>query len=370
MLTKQIWQVIIGIGGVVVGGILQQTTMPLWSKAVNPYFILLWAAFMFSLVFFIFERILYLNNTGNRPDVRNYLWTLIGIGVLDALNGLFVVFSGIASRTPPVLQALLTNSTILFSIPLTKWLIITKKHINYWHWKPITALGLLFTGITISIIPEIMLIVNGKSKFMNENAGMFYTVLFLIGDGFGAAYNVLQERYMMYRKMEEKNVNVTLSKNYERAFVLFWGCSFQFLTMFLFFPLDAIPHFGTSNSIGHVFISLKDSFLCNLGIHTDVDCPAMTYLLGILFIVGYLISYVGTLLLNEESANFAMFAGTLAIPISIIFMKFIPELAKYGADQTPYWSVIPSVICITIGVILWKHWENNDTKEPEYEPLI
>ncbi len=172
------------------------------------------------------------------------------------------------------------------------------------------------------------------------------------------------------RKNEETNTNVKLSKNYEYAFVLFWGCSFQFLTMFLFFPLDAIPHFGTSNSIGQVFVSLKDSFLCNLGIHLNDDCPALAFLLGILFIIGYLISYVGTLLLNEQSANFAMFAGTLATPISIIFMKTIPELAKYGADQTPYWSVIPSSILIFIGVILWKHWEYNDTQAEELEPLI
>ncbi len=117
MLDKQIWQILIGMAGMIVGGTLQSTTLPLWSKAVNPYFVLLWASFTFTVVFFVSERILKAKNVENLPHVRNYLATLIGIGVLDALNGLFVVFSSIASRMPPVLQALLTNSTILFSIP-------------------------------------------------------------------------------------------------------------------------------------------------------------------------------------------------------------------------------------------------------------
>jgi len=351
---------VIGFIGILVGGVLQKTTLPLWTEAIGPYFVLVWASFVFALVFYISERIMYCQTT-SIPSMKRYWLTLLGIGVFDSLTGFFIVFSSPSNRTPPVLQVLLGNSKVIFTMPLTRLLVPGKRYYSYLHWKPIVALVLLFIGILIALIPDFNLLAEGKVEFLSSSHGLVYTLVFIVGDAWNAAYNVLQEKFITDREIESQQFGFKRHKNYDRTFVLFWGCLFQFITMVVLFPADAIPQFGVSKNIPSVWRNFGDAFMCNFG--QGERCKMLTFLFGVLFTTGYIFSYVGTLLLNEKSANFAMFASTLTSPIAIVIMKMVPVLAV-GVQQTPLWSVIPSAVVLFVGVSLWKNWEETKKRGP------
>ena len=99
------------------------------SPTMDPFFVLSFASLSFVVIFgstcAVLGAVQLITNaiTGRtvlkiftlEDDLLFPQWQLILIGVFDALNGVFVVFASMPSRTAPFLQAILGN----FTIPLT-----------------------------------------------------------------------------------------------------------------------------------------------------------------------------------------------------------------------------------------------------------
>lgn len=99
------------------------------SPIMDPFFVLSFASLSFVVIFGVITAVLVVvqllaNAVMGRKvltlmtledDLLFPQWQLILIGVFDALNGVFVVFASMPSRTAPFLQAILGN----FTIPLT-----------------------------------------------------------------------------------------------------------------------------------------------------------------------------------------------------------------------------------------------------------
>ena len=49
------------------------------------------------------------------------------IGGLNILSGFLIVYSSPSTRTPPLVQAVLQNSAVLFSVPLSKFVLGDRK---------------------------------------------------------------------------------------------------------------------------------------------------------------------------------------------------------------------------------------------------
>ena len=85
---------------------------------------------------------------------------------------------------------------------------------------------------------------------------------------------------------------------------------------------------------------------------------------GLLFSVGYIMTYIASTIINKDSANFAIYASAAGNPIAtIIFVA-----TGLGTESTPIWSIIPAIILVTAGIILWKYWENKQKVSPVPDP--
>ena len=91
------------------------------AGSMDPYFVLSFASFSFVVIFGLATLVAAVVSvmTGKgyitKEDLKFPQWQFLLIGLFDALNGVFVVFASIPSRTAPFLQAILGN----FLIPLT-----------------------------------------------------------------------------------------------------------------------------------------------------------------------------------------------------------------------------------------------------------
>ena len=108
--------------------------LPIWFAGVpdggslNPTFILLFAGFMFVLIFAIFTLFDLCRGETSLAEIKEFstpshMKRYAAVGVCDALNGIFVVFA--AARTAPFLQAILGTLSIFWTI-LFRFIILHK----------------------------------------------------------------------------------------------------------------------------------------------------------------------------------------------------------------------------------------------------
>lgn len=122
----------------IVGGVGQNTTLPLWlstasgnpncsngpdsnsnnTASMDPYFVLTSASFSFTLIFGGMTIISALAGHVDKEDLRFPQLQFILVGLSDALNGVLVVYAAPGSRTAPFLQAILGNVLIPLTILL------------------------------------------------------------------------------------------------------------------------------------------------------------------------------------------------------------------------------------------------------------
>merc|ERR1719313_531534 len=108
---------VIFAGALVLGGILQGVTLPIFADEIGnsggtPYFVVWFSSFSFVILYGIL--VLLQRRTGGDGNhetafdfsMKAQMGPLL-IGLCDALNGMMVVFASPSSRTPPYLQSIL-----------------------------------------------------------------------------------------------------------------------------------------------------------------------------------------------------------------------------------------------------------------------
>jgi len=236
-------------------------------------------------------------------------------------------------------------------MPLTKLFIKGKEKINYFQLLPLLALTSVLVGIGISIIPTIIAVVNNPSSWDQSGTGsIIWIIIFIIAVGPGALYNVLQERFLARRardKIVGRHVFI------DELVVLLFGCMFQVLTIVVVFPVDFLPKFGFSQNIGEWAQALTSS--CKCFVNAIEGCKDAWWL-GLIFNAGYIISYLGTIGLNNESANYGLLASTLTTPVAAAFWLIFSNLNP-NSETTPWYYVVPATLLLLVGTLLWKFWE-------------
>eukprot|EP01130_Rhizamoeba_saxonica_P009170 TRINITY_DN3728_c0_g1_i1.p1 TRINITY_DN3728_c0_g1~~TRINITY_DN3728_c0_g1_i1.p1 ORF type:complete len:286 (+),score=34.32 TRINITY_DN3728_c0_g1_i1:427-1284(+) len=269
------------------------------------------------------------------------------IGLLDAVNGILIVYASKPTRTPPVLQAIFVNMMLFFSLPATKFLIKSKKNIVYCSFYPVASIICLLYGVLMLLLPTFISIVNGEGM-MFENSQIIWCVVFILGVVPGALYNVLQEKFLERRKNETyRDIKADI------FMMLFWGCFFQLIVILACFWTDIIQGFGFSDDFTSFITNLDKSLLCLFG-----GCET-TWRYFLIFDIGYLISYLCQATLNMESANYGIIAVMLSSPVVGIVGVIFPDEWNQG-DITTLYTAIPSLFGILVGTLFWKYWERKD----------
>jgi hypothetical protein len=130
-----------------------------------------------------------------------------------------------------------------------------------------------------------------------------------------------------------------------------WGFIYQLTFILLFWSVDIIPLFGSSN-IKTFINNIYNSSLC----YFNFECSYNNLLYGTFFIIGYVITFIGLAFENADSSTIIIYIPTIQTPVVVaIFMTI-----GMWTNSTPLWAIISSVILIFISLVLWKHWENKN----------
>jgi hypothetical protein len=353
----------------------QNISIPIWLDAFGPhfggpYFVVVFASLCFTIIFTISYLLMRFvlwpdirSAVPYAPSFREHWRTLVLIGLLDAVNGFLVVYASPPNRTPPIIQPMLGNTAILWSIIFSKLHIDRQKsYLNCWV---VAAIFCILASMPLIIVPQFL---NGGN--FGSLSGIAWIIVFVIGVGFGSWYNVLQQKALhKMRSAHPKDIetiplNVDVRdqltptelyyRRVDKTFVLMIGCAFQLAFMIILWPLNILPWFGTGG-IDKFASGFSSSISCYF--NQESDCGNVWWL-GLIFIASYAISYVASLEVNETSANMNEIATTLVAPLGVIFWYIWPNVVSEPMSVPPLWSLISALVLLTLGVCVWRYWEH------------
>lgn len=284
----------------------------------------------------------------------SYVLAAFGIGIFDSLNGLFVVYFSNPERVPPVIQTLLFAvgpiSAVIFSrLP---WLRNKVNPVTLRDWKPLVAIVLIFISTTISAVTAS----NNDEGFDISFGNIIYgTCMFAIGVALAAFYNILQKPWIKQRlNSVPENKRERKIRFAEMTNLLAWQTLGQFMTSFLLFWTDFIPHFGTSASISDFFTNSGYTLLCSWGLLSGCFTALIMQLI---FSFGYYFSYFASAYLNKESPIITILSGTIVEVVACFIWLSFPSLNPTGGI-VPVWAACFSLVFSLSGMTLWIYHEH------------
>jgi hypothetical protein len=292
------------------------------------------------------------------------------IGLLNIANGFLIVYASAPDRTPPLIQAVLQNAGVLFSVPFSIWGLRDRK--PYCSALPLTAALLIASSVAVSLLPMLLDGGDGGSG-LGSGSSIAWTLVYLAGLAPGAAYNVAQQRYLLRSGALREDVKAAgVSRAIGR--MLFWGNVWQTTWLLALWWVDLLPWFGTSTDVSAFDDNTRYSLACSVTGRADAfgdfggggggngtastaqPCSSTTpgYAFG--FIGGYIVSYCGASLLNRESSTFAMLTSVVTTMTTSAF--FLSPGTNPNPSHTPLWSVLTSLALSLTGLAIWKVWES------------
>jgi uncharacterized membrane protein YidH (DUF202 family) len=321
-----------------------------------------------------------------RPPFWDNLQYITGVGILDAVNGFIIIYSSLPDRTPPVLQPVLGNTAIIWSILLSKYHVSNLRKRSYCNMWVMMAILLVTSGVALMVTPVI--VDHGLDSIVGiSQAGWIF--VFICGVIPGAWYNVMQQRtldHMTRKRMESgildstdfgedyttakssrlplvaEQLTVKLEKYYQQLdiwFVLSVSCIIQLGFVFVFFWINFVPWFGFGDKL-----HLSETIKCYLGMFPECD---KTWWIGLIFLSSYLVTYFTSIVINETSANYNEFVGSLIAPLSVAFWYIFPDVVDTPVDPPPLWAAISALVLLTIATFIWRWWEKTQEKKEEIE---
>lgn len=341
--------------GVVFGRTGQQILLPLWLSTfeganTGPYFILLFAGYMFNLIFWLMCAPLFYHGKITEQE-QQWKWHpyLAMIGICDALNGFGIVYNSDVTRISGPLQNILLQSTIIFTVIFTK--IILKRSPTITEFFGILV---ILGGIVIALMPTWLSISSGQDTVSASE--WYYPIFFILGCIPSALMNIFME--IMQEKFTTETGN-KFSVIYLQAIESFY----QLLFFIIFFWLDFIPVFGTSSSMlewSQIFESSFECFVNYTNLNSSDSRCQYNAIFGMIFIASYALTYLfSTLMTQHSSASMLAMIFTLPTILANIFWYIIPGINSWaGGNELGIndfmWDSIATII-IVVGIIIYKN---------------
>lgn len=180
------------------------------------------------------------------------------------------------------------------------------------------------------------------------------------------------------RQWAQQNSFETASK----LTLLYVGIFFQVVVSFVCFPVDAIPWFGTSNTVNEAWIAFSTSIVFIFSSWDHVRY-------GLLYSFGFAQSFIGCTYLNEHSPTLSSVVMQLAGPVTSLMLIIVPQW-NITEDGTNLPEKICGTILLFLAAVCYHFWyqhslrdlltkmndeeakkknNNNNTSEKENEPM-
>ena len=295
------------------------------------------------------------------------------VGLLNIANGFLIVYASPPDRTPPLVQAVLQNSGVLFAVPASKLALGDRK--TYCARAPLAAALLVAASIAGSVAPTAAAGAAGEFAGAGGLARAAWIAVYLAGIVPGAAYNVVQQLFLIRSGALAPGVSrMAIARASLRA--LFYCNLAQLLWLLALWWVAVLPGFGASASVAEFADNTSFSLRCSLGLiatsasaAASQSCSAGQF--GVLpsvwaaaFAGGYCVSYIGSVLLNRESAAFNMVCAVVTTCLTSLY--FLLPGTNPNAANTPLWSVLVALVCSLSGMVLWKRWESSTPAEEQF----
>ncbi|XP_033648000.1 uncharacterized protein LOC117307370 [Asterias rubens] len=296
-------------------------SLPLLNNTVDKYNdaypVILYTAVWFQPFFF---GLVYINKYINplaltTSSVSHKLMALVGF--LNAANGILVVYASDPSRTSGALQALLSTSSIPFTVVFRY--IILRKGVGR---ARLVCTGIVLIGLFIALEPEIFNIGQSNTPQPGAVTGIMaalWPVIFLLGFLPLGILNVLIER--------------ELKKGQTESLVfLAWVQLYNTMFIILAFWTDFIPKFGAANSIQEFGRNMLYALKCMY--FADPECinavPAY-----IVFIFAYCLANLMVFLLVKyaEGAIWLVIVQALVTPLGSLFFTLFSVAPLPGEEH-------------------------------------
>lgn len=325
-----------------------------FSGLTGVYFVLFFCSLSFTIIFSIMAVWFGYKNQITR-SMLSFRWIkyMFLVGVFDAANGFFIVFSSHGSRVPPALASILIQSIIPFTFIFSR-LLLPKTY----KWGHIQSVCLVLVGVGFSLIPTFKRIHDGTTQTELKD-GWYWPFLFIAGCVPGAMMNIVQEQLQMKftQQARENQEKIT------RFSVMYFQAvesTFQFATIALCFGLDLVPGFGTSTNVHAFWTSFSNGFECFFN-HEGLIGGRCQYAAatGLLFILSYLGTYItGTFLTDHVSANWLSILSSISPLFATSFWFIFPAVNKWaGVGAMDAWDIgfsMGALPIILVGMFLYR----------------
>jgi hypothetical protein len=270
------------------------------------------------------------------------------MGLCNAFASILQWYSTPPNREPPLLNSIIPSLAVVFSVPLSKYILGDKK--IYLSIAPICAFISITLGLIVGLIPTFLAGNSGLGRSESSQDIFLWTCVNVISQIPSAASLVFAQSFILRasRAGDKKSTAVLRYVAYNQLGVAVG-------VIFLWF-LDIIPWFGSGETLQEMASEIQFAFSCSiLGSQAGNGCTSIVPIwaaLGVLPYPAYLSSVAA---LSSESAVFGNIVLVAQATIQSIFF-LIPGTNPDGS-ATPLWSTLISVFLAIGGVALYKLWE-------------
>lgn len=381
---------------VIAGFTAQNVTIVFWlQSSVSSYAVLLLCGLSFA-AFFALAALAFALRTGDWSVFRvssdpaesclfaspfrpagfrlSHAQILAAAGLCNALNGILIVYASSSVRTPPLIQAILQNCNVLFSVPFSKAVLGDTK--TYLAWEPLRAAGVVAASVAVSLAPTVWAVASGAggggARGFNGLNSLAWVVVYTAGLAPAALLAVLQQLYFIRTGALRRGAPPREQlRGTLRA--LMFSNFMQPLAYAALFWVDVLPWFGSSASVADWVGVTRFSLACSVGGPALAGsgggraCAAGAPGWAYAFIFSYIVAYFGGAALNRESATFNMLC-LVVVTASTALVWLIPGVNP-ESSTTPAWSVLLSLLLSVGGSVLWKRWEDKTPPEEQFAVL-
>jgi len=255
-------------------------------------------------------------------------------------------------NVPGLMQALIGPSTVTIPMAIVLSMILVKARYNF---QQIFSVVVILAGLIVAFWPSIQPYINHSQPLNKAATGtLFWNMMFVLGSVPSAVLNVYEEK-----AFSEQPIHM--------AHLLAWSTLWQMLTIFISFPLDAIPGFGTASSFKDIFEHQRQAFMC-LAKYPESEIPAcvasasagqpcecdLAWLYLFLFTLAYVLSSFFVLgVVKYGNATFSFIVGAISVPLTEFAFAWEWLMGANNVEALTFWNYI-SLAVLLIGVIMYR----------------
>jgi heme exporter protein D len=278
------------------------------------------------------------------------------MGLSNALASILQWYATPPTREPPLLNSVVPCLAVVFSVPLSKFLLSDAK--PYTSRAPLLSLLAIALGCIVSLVPSMLS--DGALGGDESRGNLFlWTLVNVVSQLPSGGSLVLVQAYLMRADAmavasgADDAARSTSKLTSVLRFVLYNQLGVAVGLACLWW-LDVVPWFG-SEDLASLREGVSFAFSCSVGASAPPACAPLVPLFALLGVLPYIV-YLSCIAII--SADSAVFGNVVLVVQTIVQSAFflIPKMNP-NAAATPVWSTLVSVALCVGGVAAYKLWE-------------